>query len=390
MLQLNYATYKSLAAKYDTPLYVYSKEAFKHQGNLALAFKSPFGVTVRYAMKANPHKEVLQLFDKMGIHIDASSEYEAIQAVEAGISVDKIILNSQQLPRNFKSFIDKGIFFCATSIHQLQEYAKIAPGTHVAVRLNPGDGSGMCNRVTTGGITAGFGIWHEYIPQALALAKEHNITISRVHTHIGGGTDPDKWCEVARTTLELVKRFPDATCVSLGGGFKVARMHYETSACMETISAYVSKCLVEFEKETGRKMHLEIEPGTFLSATCGVLLSEVIDITDTGADGYTFVRLNTGMNDFLRPTLYGAQHQIEVVQEVPSTTYKDYVVIGHNCESGDLLTPEIGNPEEVLPRKLPEVHIGDFMIIGGAGAYCASMCARGYNSFPQALEVFVD
>jgi len=135
---------------------------------------------------------------------------------------------------------------------------------------------------------------------------------------------------------------------------------------------------------------VEIEPGTFMVANCGVLLSEVIDLTDTGANGYNFVRLNTGMNDFLRPTLYGAQHPVTVVYHTPNEKMTEYVFIGHNCESGDIITPAPYDPEGILPRKMPECQIGDYVLIGGAGAYCASMRAIGYNSFKEASEIFID
>jgi diaminopimelate decarboxylase len=310
--------------------------------------------------------------------------------VAAGISPDRIVLNSQQLPKDLKSFCNQGFHFTATSLHQLKEYAKLFPNTECGVRLNPGDGSGMCQRVTTGGVTAGFGIWHEYIPQAHDIAKEYNIKITKIHTHIGGGVIAEEWKKAAQTTLDLVKYFPDATIVNLGGGFKVARMPNDAYVCMDDVSTAVNNLLLEFEKSTGRKMHLEIEPGAFLSANCGWLLSECIDITDTGAEGYNFIRLDTGMNDFMRPTLYGAQHPITLSQKVKSEKELDYVVIGHNCESGDLLTPKYGDPESLSPRKLPECHIGDYVIIGGAGAYCASMRVRGYNSFIEASEIFID
>lgn len=198
-------------------------------------------------------------------------------------------------------------------------------------------------QVTTGGRSAGFGVWYEYIPDLLQIASKYRLTISKVHTHIGAGTDPETWKNVASVTLDLAKQFPDATVVSMGGGFKVARMPDETTADLEEIGRHVRGLLEQFAVSTGRKLHLEIEPGTFLTAGCGVLLSRVIDITDTGKEGFTFIRLNTGMNDILRPTLYGALHPITVHSD--SAEKREYVVIGHNCESGDILTPVRGNSE---------------------------------------------
>jgi diaminopimelate decarboxylase len=388
---MDISTILQLLQTNELPLYVYSKSVLKEQAEKALAFGGPYGLTVRYAMKANPHPEILRQFVDMGLHIDASSEYEAYNALEAGVPADKIALNSQQLPKDISNIVDKGIFFTATSLHQLEQYGVAAPGTAIGVRLNPGDGSGASNRVTTGGKSAGFGIWHEYIQDVHDICSKYSLTISKVHTHIGAGTDPEKWKQVAETTLKLVELFPTATIVSLGGGFKVARMpEGEVSADLTDIGQHISVLLRDFADRTGRQLHLEIEPGTFLTANCGTLVSEVIDVTDTGAEGYNFIRLNTGMNDILRPTLYGAQHPISLVQKTPSADTKDYVVIGHNCESGDILTPAKSDPESLAPRTLPTAQIGDYVLIGGAGAYCASMRARGYNAFPEAKEVFID
>jgi diaminopimelate decarboxylase len=389
MYEPSAATVRAFAAKHGTPVYVYSRAALRAQAAKALSFGGPFGLTVRYAVKANPHREVLRVFLDMGLSFDASSEFEATHLLAAGIPASRVALNSQQLPGNLTDVVQRqGVFFTATSLHQLEEYGRALPGTNVGVRLNPGKGSGASNRVTTGGPSAGFGVWHEYIPQLNEIAKRHRLTISKVHTHIGAGTDPEAWKQVAAVTLDLAKQFPDATTVSLGGGFKVARMPDERTADLQEIGGHVTTLLEQFAAETGRKLHLEIEPGTFLTALCGVLVSRVIDITDTGKNGFTFIRLDTGMNDILRPTMYGALHPITVHSEAKE--HHDYVVIGHNCESGDILTPVRGNSEEILPRRLAMAQIGDLVTIGAAGAYCASMRAKDYNFFKNAEEVIVD
>jgi diaminopimelate decarboxylase len=120
------------------------------------------------------------------------------------------------------------------------------------------------------------------------------------------------------------------------------------------------------------------------------LIATVIDIVDTGRRGYKFLKVDAGMTEMLRPSMYGAQHPIEVV---PAATEErgqmKYVVVGHCCESGDVLTPASGNPEALQPRLLPETRIGDLVVLGGAGAYCSSMAAKNYNSFPEAAEVMI-
>ena len=94
------------------------------------------------------------------------------------------------------------------------------------------------------------------------------------------------------------------------------------------------------------------------------------------------------MNDFLRTSIYGARHKIEVMNDSPNK--KEYVITGHNCESGDVLTTVAGDPEQIEPRELNEAQIGDEVRIYDTGAYCESMSTKGYNSFPDAESVMVE
>ena len=381
---------KEIAKNNQTPVYVYSKEVLTKYAKEAKLFKTAYGTAVRYAVKANPNKEVVQLFDSLGLLFDASSAEEAELLLSFGIKPQKIALNSQQLPNNLQQLVKNGVFFTATSLHQLEQYCKIAPNSNVGVRLNPGVGSGTNNRVTTGGVAASFGIWHEYIPKIIAITKKANITISKVHTHIGAGTDPTVWQQSAKITLGLCKKVLSATVVSFGGGFKVGRMPNEQTADIALIGTKINKLVQDFAKDTGREMFVEIEPGTYLTAMAGVLIAKVIDVTNTGKDGYNFIRTNTGMNDFLRTSMYGAQHPLKIVNIKPTAETKKYVVVGHNCESGDILTSAKGNPDQIEPRQLHKATIGDYLVLAGAGAYCASMRAIGYNAFAPAKEIIID
>jgi diaminopimelate decarboxylase len=357
------------------------------QAQAMIGIDAPYGLSVRYAMKANPHPEILKTFKEQGLKIDASSSYEAELALANGYRPADILLTSQQLADNLKELVEQGVEFNATSLRQLEEYGKLFPRTTVSVRINPGIGSGHSLKTNVGGVTSSFGIWHEYIPKVHEIAERYNLRIIRLHTHIGAGTDPAIWHEAARISLELIKNFPDASIINLGGGFKVARTDEEHGIDAQEVGRAIASELKLFYGDTGRKLLLELEPGTFLVANAGILLCKVEDITDTGSEGYTFLKLDTGMNDILRPTLYGAQHPIAIMSD--SRKLVEYVVVGHNCESGDLLTPALGNPEIISTRHLPESHIGDVVLIGGTGAYCASMAAHGYNSFPSARELVV-
>ncbi len=370
-----------------TPLYAYSVEVLRKQARCMLDIPVPYGLTVRYAMKANPNHNILRLFLTEGIHIDASSGYEAQLALKLGFSPSQISLTSQQLAHNLQELVNLGVEFNATSLRQLEEYGELKPGTEVGVRINPGIGSGHSVKTNVGGHTSSFGIWHEYIDKVHEICSQYNLTIKRLHTHIGSGADPAVWQEAIRVTLEIIKNFKQAKTVNLGGGFKVARMPEEHGVDTADVGAALASELSDFASQTGRKLHLELEPGTFLVANAGVLISQIDDIVDTGSEGYAFIKLNTGMNDIMRPSLYGAQHPIKVINT--SDELQEYVVVGHNCESGDLLTPAAGDAEVLRPRLLSKSKVGDLVMIGGAGAYCASMAVHGYNSFPDAAEVLI-
>jgi diaminopimelate decarboxylase len=376
----------SVAKKYGTPVFVYDASTLLRQAKSALNFKAPFGLTVRYAMKANPNSHIIKFLYSQGIQIDASSGYEAQRAILAGIKPEDILITSQELPKNLQELVQQGVLFNACSLHQLEAYGQLFPSSEVSVRINPGLGSGHSNRTNVGGPSSSFGIWHQYIGRVNEISKKYNLKIVRLHTHIGSGSDPDVWTRVAKLSLEQVRKFPDVTTLDLGGGFKVARMQDEIGTNLNLISPVISSALQQFFKETGRKIKLEIEPGTYLVANSGSLITSVQDIVDTGEEGYEFIKVDGGMTEIMRPALYGAQHPLIVVNNLPAE-HKKYVVVGHCCESGDILTPYPSDPEAISERLLQKAQIGDFLVVEGTGAYCAYMSAQNYNSFPLRPEV---
>lgn len=395
---LSEAQVRDLMRQHGSPLYIYSRTTLKRLAReVKSAFEQvPFGLSVRFAMKANPNSQIIQLFNAEGLHIDASSEYEVNAALKAGVGPNKILLTSQQLPSDLKTMMQTGIQFTATSLHQLEEFGRMFPGGEVSVRLNTGIGSGYAHRLTTGGIEVGFGIWYHKgdtrSREIHTVIERYNLRIKRVHMHIGTGSDPQLWSKVLQAGLDAAKDFETIDTLNLGGGFKIAYMRGDAKADLTAVGEIAAKMLQGFFDQTGRKLHFEVEPGRYVTAEAGSLLSTIIDRTDTGEHGDDFLKLNTGMTEFIRTAMYGAQHPLIVVPAKPRADAKTarYVVIGHCCESSDVFTTVPGNPEEIQPRELLEASIGDYMVIEKTGAYCASMSTKGYNSFPVAKEVFVD
>ena len=382
---------KEISENFGSPVYVYDETSLKQSAQAVLNFPNAFGLTARYAMKASPNRTILKLFHDLGLHIDASSGHEVHRAIHAGFEPDKISLSAQEIPDDLEDLLNLGIRFNACSLKQLTTYAQLKPNSSVGIRFNPGSGSGGNNRTNVGGVSSSFGIWHALANEVRSITDQYNLSVERIHTHIGSGSDPQVWLKVALMNFQLVEQFEAVKVLNLGGGYKVGRMPDEVSTDLQVIGEPVRKAFTEFAQRTGREIHLEIEPGTFLVANAGALLAEVHDIVSTGSDGYNFIKLNTGMTELLRPSIYGSQHPIDILKrnQAEHGIEKDYVVVGHCCESGDILTPASGDPELLATRSFKDVEIGDLVVIGGAGAYASAMTPKHYNSYPEAAEVLL-
>jgi len=358
---------------------------------------------------------VLQIFLEEGLNIDASSGYECRRAMAAGFKPDMMSLSSQELAHDFQPLVSMGVKFNACSLNQLEKFGEAFAGKQqeVGLRFNPGAGSGGTGKTNVGGPSSSFGIWIGYLDTVKTIVEKFDLKVVRIHTHIGSGSDPDVWTKVSTMSINICKHFPHVTNLNLGGGYKVGRMAYEAKKAtdLQKCGSPVKAAVEAFAAETGRKLHLEIEPGTFLLANACSLITTVQDKVATtmsppdefkcvqemgapdekGKDGYTFLKLDSGMTEILRPSLYAAQHPLVVVPRDPARLEQteEVVVVGHCCESGDLLTPDGDDAEALAPRNLHAAAIGDICVVEGAGAYCSSMSSKNYNSFPEAPELLL-
>lgn len=385
---LDYETSQKIREDFGTPVFVYDERTLIENAKLALMFPNSFGLTVRYAMKASPNASILKRFQKLGIKIDASSGYEVLRAMKSGFSGEDISLSSQEWYDDFESLHEKGIKLNACSLKQLEKFGKLYPGGTLGIRFNPGQGSGGTGKTNVGGPDSSFGIWYELMPEIKALVSKYDLNVERIHTHIGSGSDPEVWQRVSNLSIDIVENFPNANTLNLGGGFKIGRMPEEITTDLQVVGKPVSEAFLAFEQKTGRKLHLEIEPGTWLVGNGCSILATIKDIVSTGNNGHKFIKTDTGMTEILRPSLYAAQHPIHVLKPEETQSSK-YIIVGHCCESGDLLSPSPSDSEKLMERELCEASIGDLLVIDGTGAYCSSMSAKNYNSYPEAPEVLL-
>ena len=395
------------AEQFGTPIYLYDEALVVQRCRSLMQMPNAYGLEVSYAMKANPSRALLQLIVQQGLGIDASSVSEALRAHRAGIAYDKMMLTTQDVPLGndrelLEHMLHAGMSYNICSPRQLELALPFlrAHAVRVAIRVSPGVGTGESVTRNTGDKYSSFGVHLtqiEAINQALA---EAGVRITHVHAHIGSGGAPEVWRENIDRMLHIVNQhFPDAQVVNFGGGFKEARMPDETAADIQSLGEYARQRIEAFKAQTGRTLRVAIEPGTYVVANAGFLVTTVLDVKTSGPDGFEFIVLNAGMEASTRPLLYGSRHPFFVVRVTgellssefpelcPGALLRPCVVVGRCCESGDSQT--LDDHGHVAPRLLTVPEPGDCVVVGGAGAYCSGMSLINYNSYPQQAEVLL-
>jgi diaminopimelate decarboxylase len=402
---LSAETVVQVATQFGTPAYVYDEYTLRAKCRALMAMPNAFGLHVSYAMKANSSRAVLQIIASEGLGIDASSPNEARRAVAAGIEPKRIMLTTQDVPQGedreeLERLLTQGMTYNVCSRRQLELIAGFAKasGCSLSMRVSTGVGAGETATRNTGDKYSSFGIGLWQLEDVLADAKARGVVFRQVHCHIGSGGDPELWRKNIDRILEVAEKyFPDATTVNLGGGFKEARMPGEIAADVLDLGRTAKTAFEAVAARTGRKLKMAIEPGTYIVANAGHVVTTVLDKKCSGPGGFDFLILDAGMETITRPLLYGSRHPFYVVSrdgKLRSSEFgpvesrvKEQVIAGRCCESGDSLTiDEQGHP---VPRTMAEPDTGDYVVVGGAGAYCSSMTLVGYNSYRQAPEVLV-
>jgi diaminopimelate decarboxylase len=258
----------------------------------------------------------------------------------------------------------------------------------VTLRVNPGFGHGHSQKTNTGGEGSKHGIWHEEIPDVLRRAEWAGLSVSGLHMHIGSGTDLAHLAEVAealeRVALEIGRSL---TTISAGGGLPVPYKPGEVHADLGGYFDLWNATRRRLEERFGHRIRLEIEPGRYLTAESGSVITEVRALKRQGTRKYLLV--DAGFNTLARPVLYGSYHPMSLCPADAATAAaaEDVAVGGPLCESGDIFTQTDGG--FVATRNLPTAAVGDLLVIEIAGAYGFVM-ASNYNSKPLPAEVLID
>ncbi len=386
-----------LAERYGTPLYVYDAAVIRQRCADLAAWD-----TVRFAQKACSNLAVLDLVRREGVLVDAVSHGEIARAIAAGYPTtaapqtnpdalppaDPIVYTADIFDReSLEAVVRHGIHVNCGSADMLDQLAERVPGAHVTLRINPGFGHGHSQKTNTGGEGSKHGIWHEDVPDVLRRAEWAGLSVSGLHMHIGSGTDLEHLATVAdaleKTAREIGRSL---TTISAGGGLPVP---YRADEPRPDLSGYFTlwdTTRKRLEDAFGHRIRLEIEPGRYLTAESGALITEVRAIKRQGSKKYLLV--DAGFHTLARPVLYGSYHPMSLAPAAqPPSGHEAVAIGGPLCESGDIFTQEEGG--FVSTRDLPPARVGDLLIIEIAGAYGFVM-ASNYNSKPFPAEVLID
>ena len=374
-----------IARDIGTPCYVYDAERIRENYRaISGAFASDMPLLICFAVKANGNLSVLRLLRELGAGFDVVSAGEMQRALRAGAAPETIVFAGVgKTDAELVAALEAGIgWINVESAQELGVLSELAIQTgrkqRVALRINPGVDAHTHSYMTTGKASNKFGIERE---TALDIARRHadfpGVSIEGIHFHIGSMvTEPEPYVAAVQIALALIAEFRALgvaiNTLDMGGGFGVAYTADQIAAPLGEIAA----AILPLTKAAGLELHLE--PGRYIVADAGVLLTRVLYTKNNGGVNYAIV--DAAMNDLIRPALYGARHTPTLVGAKRAGNSLLYELVGPVCESGDFLAHE---------AELPPLERGALIAFGHAGAYGMSM-ASNYNTRPRAPEVMVD
>ena len=380
-LQCEGAPLDELAARFGTPAYVYSRSTIEENFNHIRGRLADIPNLICYSVKANSNLRILNLLRQAGAGFDIVSRGELVRALKVGARPDTIVFSGVGKDETeIDAALAAGILmFNVESAGELEAISRRArtlnKQANISIRVNPDVEADTHPYISTGQFIHKFGVPKK---QAVDLfrraATTPELRVRGVTCHIGSQIlDVDPFVKALEEILELARSLEGEGIrlefLDLGGGYGI-RYVDENPLEIDRLTSELKKRLA------GTPYRLIMEPGRALVGNAGVLLTRVLYIKNTGKKH--FVVVDAGMNDLMRPTLYGSLHQIVPVENRTEKTFLADVV-GPLCETGDFLARD---------REIPCVEPGDLVAVMTAGAY-GYVLSSNYNSRPRPPEVMV-
>jgi len=354
--------------------YVYDRDSVSRAARELLGLSSVDRVL--YAVKANFNADLLRVLADEGVDFECVSpgEVEWIEQVIPDIDLNRILFTPNFAPRDeYEWAISKGLQLTLDNLYPLEAWPEIFSKTRLFIRIDPGQGRGHHENVKTAGVHSKFGIPLFEVGELKRLIDAAGADVIGIHAHSGSGIqDPDNWRSVAVELVQVAQEFPSVESIDLGGGLGVPDKPGDRPFDLEKLDRTLNDIRASYPQ-----YRFWLEPGRYLVAQAGVLISRVTQVKGKGDMRY--IGIGTGMNSLVRPALYGSYHEIVNLTKAGEAPTDTVTVVGPICETGDRLGSD---------RLLPYSEENDVILIANAGAYGYVMSSQ-YNRREVATELVI-
>ena len=331
---------------------------------------------VLFAMKANFNPQVLATLADCNVDFECVSPPEIDHLLHhlPTVAKTRVLFTPNFAPRADYAWAIKGsVPLTLDNLYPLREWPELFGGQEIFIRIDPEIGGGHHSHVVTAGSQSKFGVPLSELDELEQLVKKAGATVVGVHAHSGSGIpEPDTWGRVADVLAAVADRFESARVLDLGGGLGVPSRPDEEGFDLAAMDTALLAARTRHPRYA-----LWIEPGRYLVAEAGVLLTRVTQVK--GKAGERYVGVATGMNALIRPSLYDAYHEIVNLSRLDEVASETVTVVGPICETGDTLGRS---------RCLPRCEENDVIAILNTGAYGRVMSSQ-YNLRPIPEEIVV-
>jgi diaminopimelate decarboxylase len=388
-LQVGGCDLTEVAAEFGTPAYIYAPadiraRARAYVGGIAGLEGREDGHEVLFASKAAPISAIYELCREEGLSVDVASGGELYMALQAGFEGDRIYMHgNNKTEAELRFAIESGVgHIVIDSFDEIERLDALLDGPQrVLVRLTPGIKPSTHTYIQTGQLDSkfGFGLERGAAAEAVArIAASRHLQLVGLHAHIGSQIFDLEPFERAIAALAAFSRehAPDPEIVNVGGGLGIA---YSGSDEPPSIAGYVAAKVGAVRQAFGSEPRVLLEPGRSLVGNAGLTIYEVGTVKDIPGIR-TYVAVDGGMSDNLRPMLYGSRYEAILANRANDAADATVTIAGMHCESGDILVEDASLP---LPRR------GDLLAMPATGAYGHAM-ANNYNGVPRPPVIFCE
>ncbi|MCX7117721.1 MAG: bifunctional aspartate kinase/diaminopimelate decarboxylase [Legionellales bacterium] len=361
-------------AEAHSPCYVYHTQTIIEKTTELLNLKAIDHLF--YAIKANPHPEILKAIFEQNVGFECVSIQELNHVLTLFPGIDKrrlLFTPNFAAKKEYEAAFASGCYVTIDSLYPLEQWPDLLRNQSVLLRIDPGCGAGHHKFVCTGGNESKFGIIQDHLDSVSEWVRKYQIKVIGLHAHSGSGIlSPDLWQQTALMLAGAIERFPDVQIINMGGGLGIVDKPGQQPLNMEALNESLMAV-----KSRYPHLSLWLEPGRFFVAESGVILAKVTQCKEKGR--VRFVGIETGMNSLIRPALYGAYHEMVNLTRLNDEKKAFAHIVGPICESSDTLGYD---------RLLPDTFENDILLIANTGAYGHCM-SSSYNLRPPAEEIVI-